>query len=71
MGQVYTQSFDGEMVNLGMYSLQVYDKNHLGMHLQIHKVSSHFFEQYQKESKKNIPRDNASIVLITIEPVVV
>ena len=52
MGQVYTQSFDGEMVNLGMYRLQVYDKNHLGMHWQIHKDSSHFFDQYQAEGKK-------------------
>jgi len=52
MGQVYTQSFDGEMANLGMYRLQVYDKNHLGMHWQIHKDSSHFFDQYQKAGKK-------------------
>ncbi|MBW6488702.1 menaquinone biosynthesis decarboxylase [Sulfurimonas sp.] len=52
MGQVYTQSLDGEMINLGMYRLQVYDKNHLGMHWQIHKDSSHFFDQYQKAGKK-------------------
>ncbi len=52
MGQVYTQSLDGEMVNLGMYRLQVYDKNNLGMHWQIHKDSSHFFDQYQKAGKK-------------------
>ena len=52
MGQVYTQSLDGEMVNLGMYRLQVYDKNQLGMHWQIHKDSSHFFDQYQKSGKK-------------------
>ena len=52
MGQVYTQSLDGEMVNLGMYRLQVYDKNHLGMHWQIHKDASHFFDQYQREGKK-------------------
>ena len=52
MGQVYTQSFDGEMVNVGMYRLQVYDKNHLGMHWQIHKDASHFFDQYQKAGKK-------------------
>ena len=52
MGQVYTQSFDGEMVNLGMYRLQVYDKNTLGMHWQVHKDSSHFFDQYQKAGKK-------------------
>ncbi len=52
MGQVYTQSLDGEMVNLGMYRLQMYDKKHLGMHWQIHKDSSHFFDQYQKAGKK-------------------
>jgi len=52
MGQVYTQSFDGELVNLGMYRLQVYDKKTLGMHWQIHKDSSHFFDQYQKAGKK-------------------
>ena len=52
MGQVYTQSLDGEMVNLGMYRLQVHNKNQLGMHWQIHKDSSHFFDQYQKAGKK-------------------
>ncbi len=52
MGQVYTQSLDGALVNLGMYRLQVYDKNHLGMHWQIHKDSSHFYDQYQKAGKK-------------------
>lgn len=52
MGQVYTQSLNGEMVNLGMYRLQVYDRDHLGMHWQIHKDSSHFFDQYQKAGKK-------------------
>ena len=51
-GQVYTQSLDGEMVNLGMYRLQVYDKNRLGMHWQIHKDASHFFDQYQNAGKK-------------------
>ncbi len=52
MAQVYTQSLDGEMQNLGMYRLQVYDKNHLGMHWQIHKDASHFFDQYQRAGKK-------------------
>jgi len=52
MGQVYTQSLDGELVNLGMYRLQMYDNKHLGMHWQIHKDSSHFFDQYQREGKK-------------------
>lgn len=52
MGQVYTQSLDGALVNLGMYRLQVFDNNHLGMHWQIHKDSSHFFDQYQRAGKK-------------------
>ncbi|KIM09079.1 MAG: 3-octaprenyl-4-hydroxybenzoate carboxy-lyase [Sulfurovum sp. PC08-66] len=52
MGQVYTQSLDGELANLGMYRLQVYDKNRLGMHWQIHKDASHFFDQYQRAGKK-------------------
>ena len=52
MGQVYTQSLDGSMQNLGMYRLQQYDKNHLGMHWQIHKDASHFFDQYQRAGKK-------------------
>ncbi|HIP51342.1 MAG TPA: menaquinone biosynthesis decarboxylase [Campylobacterales bacterium] len=52
MGQVYTQSLDGQMQNLGMYRLQQYDKTHLGMHWQIHKDASHFFDQYQKAGKK-------------------
>jgi len=52
MGQVYTQSLDGEMQNLGMYRLQQYDKNRLGMHWQIHKDASHFFDQYHRAGKK-------------------
>lgn len=38
--------------NLGMYRLQVYDKNRLGMHWQIHKDSAHFFHEYKKAGKK-------------------
>ncbi|GIT99473.1 menaquinone biosynthesis decarboxylase [Sulfurovum sp. TSL1] len=52
MGQVYTRSLDGEMQNLGMYRLQQYDKKRLGMHWQIHKDASHFFDQYQRAGKK-------------------
>ncbi len=54
MGQVYTRSLDGKMQNLGMYRLQQYDKNHLGMHWQIHKDASHFFDQY-KEAGRTMP----------------
>jgi len=52
MGQVYTQSLDGKMENLGMYRLQKYDATHLGLHWQIHKDSSCFFDQYREAGKK-------------------
>ena len=52
MGQVYTQSLDGSMSNLGMYRLQMYDDHTLGMHWQIHKDSNHFFHEYKKAGKK-------------------
>ncbi|MDR3346908.1 MAG: menaquinone biosynthesis decarboxylase [Campylobacteraceae bacterium] len=52
MGQVYTQSLDGSLQNLGMYRMQVHDKNHLGVHWQIHKDGMHFFHEYQKAGQK-------------------
>ncbi len=52
MGQVYTRSLDGTMHNLGMYRLQQYGKNRLGMHWQIHKDASHFFDQYRDAGLK-------------------
>ena len=52
MGQVYTRSLDGQMQNLGMYRLQQYSKNRLGMHWQIHKDASHFFDQYKEAGEK-------------------
>ncbi|WP_456485399.1 menaquinone biosynthesis decarboxylase [Hydrogenimonas sp.] len=52
MGQVYTKSIDGKMQNLGMYRLQQYDEKRLGMHWQIHKDASHFFDQYKEAGIK-------------------
>ncbi|MDD3325290.1 MAG: menaquinone biosynthesis decarboxylase [Sulfurospirillaceae bacterium] len=52
MGQVYTETIDGQKQNLGMYRLQVYDKTRLGMHWQIHKDAAHFFHEYKKAEKK-------------------
>lgn len=52
MGQVYTQSLDGSIQNLGMYRLQQYGKDRLGMHWQIHKDASHFFDQYRDAGVK-------------------
>ncbi|WP_458699438.1 menaquinone biosynthesis decarboxylase [Sulfurospirillum sp. 1307] len=52
MGHVYTQSLDGNKQNVGMYRLQVYDRNRLGMHWQIHKDGAHFFHEYKEAGKK-------------------
>ena len=52
MGQVYTKSLDGKHQNLGMYRLQKYSDTELGMHWQIHKDSSCFFDQYKAAGKK-------------------
>jgi len=52
MGQVYTKSLDGNIRNVGMYRLQVYDDKRLGLHWQIHKDSAHLFWEYKKANKK-------------------
>lgn len=52
MGQVYTKTLNGETQNLGMYRLQVYDKNRLGMHWQIHKDGANFYKEYKKAGVK-------------------
>ncbi|MDR2152383.1 MAG: menaquinone biosynthesis decarboxylase [Helicobacteraceae bacterium] len=48
MGQAYTRSLDGKARNLGMYRLQVFDDQTLGLHWQIHKDSNGFFREYEK-----------------------
>lgn len=52
MGQVYTQSLNGKMKNLGMYRLQVFSDNTLGLHWQIHKDSTAFFNEYKQTGRK-------------------
>ncbi|HRF57938.1 MAG TPA: menaquinone biosynthesis decarboxylase, partial [Campylobacterales bacterium] len=52
MGQVYTKSLDGNMKNVGMYRLQLFADNTLGLHWQIHKDSNHFFHEYKKAGQK-------------------
>ncbi len=52
MGQVYTKSLDGAMKNVGMYRLQLFDDNTLGLHWQIHKDSNHFFHEYKQAGQK-------------------
>lgn len=52
MGQCYTQSIDGSVRNLGMYRLQVHNKNHLGLHFQVHKDSMDLLDVYKKAGKQ-------------------
>lgn len=54
MGQVYTQNLDKTQNNLGMYRLQMSDKNELLMHWQIHKDGANFYHEYKNAGfKKN------------------
>lgn len=49
---VFTKSIDGKMRNVGMYRLQIFDKNTTGMHWHVHKDGSHFFKEYEKAGKR-------------------
>ena len=49
---VFTKSLDGKKKNMGLYRMQIYDKNTTGMHWQIHKDGSHFHGEYRKASKR-------------------
>lgn len=49
---VFTRSLDGKKQNMGLYRMQVYDRNTTGMHWQIHKDGSHFHSEYRKASKR-------------------
>lgn len=52
MGQVYTKDLNGDTQNLGMYRLQIYSKNEVGMHWQIHKDGANYFNEYKKAGIK-------------------
>ncbi|EFC33187.1 putative 3-octaprenyl-4-hydroxybenzoate carboxy-lyase [Campylobacter jejuni subsp. jejuni 414] len=55
MGQVYTQNLDKTQNNLGMYRLQMSDKNELLMHWQIHKDGASFYHEYKNAGFKKMP----------------
>ncbi|PIQ99724.1 MAG: menaquinone biosynthesis decarboxylase [Nitrospinae bacterium CG11_big_fil_rev_8_21_14_0_20_45_15] len=46
---VVNRSADGKIRNVGLYRMQVYDKNTTGMHWHIHKDGAHFFYEYKKK----------------------
>ncbi len=51
---VITKSLVTGKRNVGMYRLQIFDKNTTGMHWHIHKDGSHYYTEY-KRAKKRMP----------------
>ncbi len=49
---VHTLDLQTKVQNAGMYRMQVLDKNHTGMHWQLHKTGARHFEEYKKAGKK-------------------
>ena len=49
---VFTKSADGRMRNLGMYRMQVFDRNTTGMHWHVHKDAAHFYHEYRAQNRR-------------------
>lgn len=49
---VFTKDPDIGVSNVGMYRMQVFDKNTTGMHWHIHKDGSHFYQKYKSKGEK-------------------
>lgn len=49
---VFTKSADGKVRNLGMYRMQIYDRNTTGMHWHIHKDAAHFYHEYKAQKRR-------------------
>lgn len=49
---VITKSIDGGTRNMGMYRIQIYDKNTTGMHWHIHKDGANHFFEYAQAGKR-------------------
>ncbi|MCK5507916.1 MAG: menaquinone biosynthesis decarboxylase [Desulfobacterales bacterium] len=67
---VFTKSLVTGKRNVGMYRMQIFDKNSTGMHWHIHKDGSHYFNEYRKTGKRMpvavaIGADPASIYAAT------
>lgn len=48
---VVTRSLETGVQNMGMYRMQVFDKNTTGMHWHIHKDGSHYYQEYGKKNQ--------------------
>jgi len=67
---VFTKSLETGKRNVGMYRMQIFDKNSTGMHWHIHKDGSHYFNEYRSKGKRMpvavaIGADPASIYAAT------
>ncbi len=51
---VFTKSLESGRRNVGMYRMQIFDKNTTGMHWHIHKDGSHYYTEYCR-AKKRMP----------------
>ncbi len=49
---VITKSIEDSTRNMGMYRIQIYDKNTTGMHWHIHKDGANHFSQYSQANKR-------------------
>ncbi len=49
---VINRSLDQTIRNVGLYRMQVFDKQTTAMHWHIHKDGAHFFHEYQKANKR-------------------
>ena len=49
---VINRSLDGNIRNVGLYRMQVFDSTTTAMHWHIHKDGAHFFHEYQRHNKK-------------------
>jgi 4-hydroxy-3-polyprenylbenzoate decarboxylase len=49
---VFTRSLKTGRRNVGMYRLQVFDKNTTGMHWHVHKDGSHYYNEYRRAGRR-------------------
>ena len=52
---VFTKDPETGIQNVGMYRLQVFDKNTTGMHWHLHKDGRELYEQYKEKGGKMLP----------------
>ncbi|QPJ63083.1 MAG: menaquinone biosynthesis decarboxylase [Candidatus Nitronauta litoralis] len=49
---VINRSTDRKIRNVGLYRMQVYDRNTTAMHWHIHKDGAHFFHEFKRKNKR-------------------